>query len=264
MKIPQAWMARENAVLLVNAYLDGELDAAASLQVEQLIADDASLKAEHDRLLSLRLALATHRPDDRASEALRNRVAAIGEGPVAADLPTKARFNWRQMAASVAFAACLGSAATYLALTHDFTSADLTAIVAGHEHALLAPEPFEVASNDTHTVKPWFDAHVALSPQVFDLTEAGFPLIGGRLDEIDGKPMPVQVFRRRAHVISLMAIPAPGSNDTGAPATSNSRDGYLVLSWNGLDFKYSAVADLPVDELTTFVSAWRRQSRELP
>ena len=260
MKIPQAWMARENAVLLVNAYLDDELDAAASMQVEQMIAQDASLKTEHERLLSLRLTLAAHRRDDHASSALRNRVTAIGVLPEAAKPSGPRQFTLRQMAASIVIAVAIGSAATYVALTQGFTSAEVTALVTAHERALLAPEPFEVASSDTHTVKPWFDTHVALSPQVIDLTAEGFPLAGGRTDRIEGNLVPVQVFRRRAHVISLVAIPAPGSHDDASPATRDSRDGYILLTWNGRDFHYTAIADLSASELSRFVAEWRKQS----
>ena len=99
---------------------------------------------------------------------------------------------------------------------------------------------------------------------MIELTTAGFPLIGGRMDTIDGRPVPVQVFHRRAHVISLVAIPMPGSHDDGAAAVSASRDGYLVLGWKGQDFRYEAIADVSRAELTSFVSAWRSQSHALP
>lgn len=263
MKIPQAWMARENAQLLVNAYVDEELDAAASLQVEQMMASNPALKAEHERLLSLKLGLAAHRRDDRASAALRDRITAIGTAQTA-DLRPQRRFSFLQMAASVLVAVVLGSGGTYFILTHDFTSAEVRSLVSAHERALLAPEPFMVASSDTHTVKPWFDTHVALSPQVIDLATAGFPLAGGRIDDIEGKEVPVQVFHRRAHVISLVATPVPGSRDDAGMATRSSRDGYNVLGWAGRDFGYSAVADLSPDELASFVAAWRAAARNLP
>ena len=70
MNNPPSWAAREESLLLLNAYLDHELDAAAVLDVERRINADATLKAEYDRLLELRSALAFHLTKDRASDAL--------------------------------------------------------------------------------------------------------------------------------------------------------------------------------------------------
>jgi anti-sigma factor RsiW len=257
MKIPRAWMTRANATLLIGAYLDGELDAAASLQVEQMIAADPASAAECDRLAALRLALATHRPDPQVPDALLQTITAIGLSAPEPRLPR--RFTLTQMAASILLAMAVSASGTWAVLTHDFTSTEIAGVVMAHQAALLAPEPFQVASNDTHTVKPWFDVHVALSPQVSDLTAAGYPLTGGRIDRIDDRPVPVVVYKRRAHVISLVAEPAPGSHDDARAVTQDSRDGYLVLSWPGRDFTYRAVSDLAAPELRDFVALWRAQ-----
>ena len=259
MKIPRAWMTRDNAAMLIGAYLDGELDAAASLQVEQMIDSDPDLTAERDRMSALRRALAIQRADAPVPQALLDRISAIGVTDVPIAPPAPQRFSLAQMAASVLLAMALASTGTYLALTRAGTSAEFASLVTAHEAALLAPEPFAVASSDSHTVKPWFDSHLALSPQVTDLAASGFPLIGGRVDQIDGRGVPVLVYKRRAHVISLIAVPSPGSRDDLAPISEGSRDGYLVLSWRGRDFTYHAVSDLAVAELTDFVTLWRRQ-----
>src|ERR1700722_1261782 len=48
---------QDNAELQINAYFDGELDAASALVFERRLADDEFLKAEYVRLLSLRRAV---------------------------------------------------------------------------------------------------------------------------------------------------------------------------------------------------------------
>ena len=261
MNKPPSWTSREEALLLLNAYLDNELDAASVLEVERRIGSDATLKAEHDRLVELRAALASHLAKDRASDALRQRVAAIAalsrRSALIAYKPRLRSYDWRQLAAAAVVAACLAGGGTYVALQHDTGTNEIAAIVAGHQRALLAAAPFDVASSDRHTVKPWFDSKLALSPQIVDLSSAGFPLAGGRVEVIDGKAVPVLVYRRRAHVISLVAIPHPGSKDSRTPPTRTTRDGYSVLVWDGNDFKYSAVSDLAESELNEFVTRWR-------
>jgi len=262
MNNPPSWTAREESLLLLNAYIDNELDAASVLDVERRIDSDAALKAELSRLTELRTALSTHMRKERVSDALRRRIAAIAEAPntgvVSAPRARTARsFDWRQMAAAAAVAACLASAGTYIGLQWTASNGEIAEIVAGHQRALLANSPFDVASSDRHTVKPWFDGKLAVSPQVVDLADAGFPLIGGRVDVIGGHPVPTSVYKRREHVISLTAVPKPGSKDDGRPATHATRDGYALLEWPGRDFSYSAVSDVAPSELEEFAARWR-------
>ena len=262
MNNPPSWMAREESLLLLNAYIDNELDAASVLDVERRIDSDAALKAELSRLTELRTALSVHIEKERASDALRRRIAAIAEAPKTGVVPrprprTARSFDWRQMAAAAAVAACLASAGTYIGLQPTAPNGEIAEIVAGHQRALFATSPFDVASSDRHTVKPWFDSKLAVSPQVVDLADAGFPLVGGRVDVIDGHPVPTSVYKRREHMISLTAVPKPGSEDDGRPATHATRDGFSLLEWPGRDFRYSAVSDVAPSELEEFAARWR-------
>ena len=267
MSKPSTSTLRDDDLLLVNAYLDGELDAAAILDVERRLSDDARLKAEYDRLFALRAVLASELSKETASEMLRNRIAAIAAPPPAAQsaarvLDFRSRtFDWRQMAASILVAGVMASGATVLVLPPGQIDGDVGAIVVGHQRALLAATPVDVASSDRHTVKPWFDSKLALSPQVIDLAASGFPLAGGRVDVVAGKPVPTLVYRRREHLISLTAVPKWGGPDDGKPPSRHSRDGYTVLAWRGQDFAYSAVSDLAPMELEAFVSQWRAESK---
>jgi anti-sigma factor RsiW len=260
---PQSWTTREEALLLINAYLDGELDAAAAVEVERRMSADAALEAEYRRLLNLRATIASSIGKDQASGALRARIAAIA-GPDTVAVPSvearARRFDWRQMAAAALVAAFVGSGATYVTVRPQPVSGEVAAIVAGHQRALLAAAPVDVASSDRHTVKPWFDGKLALSPHVIDLAAQGFPLVGGRVEVFEGQALPVMVYRRRGHLLSVAARPEPGGKDDGAPARAATRDGYAVRVWRASDFVYYAVADLPADEFDGFVASWRKQA----
>ncbi|RUP08298.1 anti-sigma factor [Hyphomicrobium sp.] len=267
MNKPSAWSSREESLLLLNAYLDNELDAASVLEIERRLAADPALKLEHDRLVQLRGVFASQLKTQKASNDFRRRIEAMAEPkfpPVIRriSLPTRARgFAWREMAAAAALAAIIAAGGTYTFLRPNSQSNEIAAIVADHQRALLAATPFDVASSDRHTVKPWFDSKLALSPQVIDLSSAGFPLAGGRVEVIDGKPVPVLVYQRRAHIISVVAIPRAGQKDTTEPSLATTNDGYFVIQWRGRDFDYTVVSDLAENELDEFVNLWRHAAR---
>jgi anti-sigma factor RsiW len=261
-----SWSSREESSLLLNAYLDNELDAASVLDVERRLAADAALKVEHDRLRQLRNALASQLARERASDDLRRRIAEIAEPPPATAKPfrpsSKAVYGWPQMAAAAALAAVVAGAGTFAILRPNPVSNDIAAIVADHRRALLAAAPYDVASSDQHTVKPWFDGKLALSPQVLDLAASGFPLAGGRVEILNGKPVPVLVYKRRAHVISVVALPRGEEKAGSELAQPETRDGYSVMRWQSRDFDYFAVSDVAQSELSDFVVRWREAAAD--
>ncbi len=251
---------REDDLLLVNAYLDGELDAAAALAIEQRMADEPALKNECDRLLTLRRLFNEKLSKDTASEALRDRIVGLtGSGEKDGHLTIRRSTSWRQMAAAALVGACLASGTTFLITRFAAPNNTLTAIVAGHQRALLAATPFDVASSDRHTVKPWFDAKLAISPQIPDLAAAGFPLAGGRVDIVGAQAVPTLVYRHGPHLISLVAMPTSGSHDEDASPQRQTGNGYTVLTWRGQDFTYAAVSDVAEETLAEFVARWRAE-----
>ena len=126
-------------------------------------------------------------------------------------------------------------------------------VVASHVRALMAPQPADVASTDQHTVKPWFNGKVPEAPRVVDLASEGFPLIGGRIDVIGRTPVPTLVYRRRQHLISLLAI--PDGKDAGELRRAIA--GYNIVTWTENGVRYWAVSDVNADDLDAFAKAFR-------
>ena len=125
-----------------------------------------------------------------------------------------------------------------------------TQLIASHVRSLMADHLTDVASSDQHTVKPWLDTKLDFAPPVVDLSAEGFPLIGGRLDYLDNRPVAALVYGRRKHFINLFVWPA-ASNESKAPKTIT-REGYQLLHWADPDFNYWAVSDVNVNDLQTF------------
>jgi anti-sigma factor RsiW len=266
---PTSWSSREESLLLLNAYIDNELDAASALDVEHRLESDTALKAEYDRLRQLHIVLKSGAARPRASDDLRRRIAQIADVAGADVVPLrpspisfKYRGGWRQLAVAAALAAFVAGTGTYSILRQDPVSNDVAAIVADHRRALLAATPYDVASSDRHTVKPWFDSKLALSPQVVDLAASGFPLAGGRVEILNGKAVPVLVYQRHAHVISVVAVPSGRTSALNASSLVETRDGYSVIGWRGRDFDYFAVSDIAENELGEFVASWRNATAD--
>jgi anti-sigma factor RsiW len=245
----------DDPTLLIHAYVDGELDPANALEIERRLAADPALAAERDRVAALRAALHRHFPREAAPAGLRARVEAIGGLRKRAQQP-----SWMALAASVALAALVGSSATYVTLGPQQVASVGEAVVDGHIRAMMAPQPFDVASSDKHTVKPWFNGRIPEAPRVIDLAQDDFPLVGGRVDVVDRAPAATLVYRHRKHLISLTEVPARGRANA-APVRGGS-DGYNTVHWTEGGVAYWAVSDVAAGDLEDFVQKFRTAPAE--
>jgi anti-sigma factor RsiW len=239
-------MTPDDPFLLVHAYCDGELDLANALAFERRMADDPRLAAERDRIMALKGVLAKIRPAALPPPALRGRVErAVGLRRQVL------RPTWGALAASIALAVVVSSGATW-SLLGPTGGVVADEILNGHVRSLMAAQAYDVKSEDTHTVKPWFNSKTTLSPRAVDLAADGFPLEGGRVDVIARTPVPSLVYRYQKHLISVTQM-------QGAPALPRDRttDGYHVIGWTEGGVSYWVVSDLGLGELQQFVKLFR-------
>jgi anti-sigma factor RsiW len=116
----------------------------------------------------------------------------------------------------------------------------------------------DIPSSDQHTVKPWFNGKLDFSPPVEDLAKHGFPLVGGRLDYLNNRPVAALVYRRDKHLINLFIWPSSGTSDS--VVKSETRQGYRVFHWARSGMTYWAVSDLEQSQLQEFVKLLQNPS----
>ena len=138
----------------------------------------------------------------------------------------------------------------------DSTSAIETELVADHVRVLKVGSLVEIASSDRHTVKPWFQGRLDYAPPVLDLADSGFPLVGGRIEHVQGNAVATLVFKRNQHVINLFVWPA---NNERAVRRDTVR-GFNVVHWADSSMQYWLVSDVERIELERFAQAWREKS----
>ena len=254
--------------------LNGALDAMGSLAFERELRDDPAIAAEYRRLTKLRNAVRRHAAREAAPQALADRIAALTASAPAAPAPQAAtapatvvpfrRRAWldsRALAMAASFAVLGFAVGAGLTSLRTSTGSDDVArnLVSDFARAAIAGQPFDVASSDRHTVKPWLADRTTVSASIVDLAPR-FPLVGGRVAVIDRIPTPTLVYRHNEHLVAVteLALSAKGARGTGAIETI---DGYHVARWSDPNLAYVAVSDMDEKALGEFVEAFRRAQK---
>ncbi len=238
---------------LLDAYMDGELSIERSLELERHLKECPSCQAE----LASRRALGTglrekldyHRAPLSLHRALRNELGHADAASVAVASAVRPMPAWMRMAASLILVAGLSSALTYYGTS---TSGDVIPdeVFASHVRGVQSENRLvDVVSSDRHTVKPWLDAKLDFAAPVKDLARDGFPLVGGRVDYIDGHTVAALIYQSRKHIITLFVWPS------GRPAraiATSMRRGDNIVQWSDGTMTYWAISDVAAPELVEF------------
>lgn len=250
---------------MIGAYIDGELTGPDRQAVAGHLQSCAACAALAQDLVRIgrQVAAAGREPAPKAL-ALRVRAALAEEAASQQELqgndpaehvlqlPRRRHGAWGtsmvRQAAAIATACVVSSALTWGALTWTGSGTSLERdIVSAHVRSLLQESPIQIASSDSHSVKPWFNGRIDFAPDVKDLTSEGFPLLGGRLDYIDERRVGAIVYRRRLHTVNVFMWPAASAEPK--PPRMETAKGYNILRWSRGGVIYWAISDLNAGEL---------------
>jgi anti-sigma factor RsiW len=244
----------QTAQELINGYVDGELDLARSLEVEQHMEECQVCASAYRNQTALRSAFKNSALYYSAPEKLEKRIRSSLRREAKSEVG-RPLFGWRWLPVGVALAFVLLMAFVIWRAVPGLRPSgdDLLAqeIVSNHVRSLqLESHRADVISSDQHTVKPWFDGKLDFAPPVKDFSSQGFPLIGGRLEYLNNRAVAALVYQRQKHYINLFIWPAEQSNATGEVAAK--RQGYNLLHWTNSGMNYWAISDLNGVELHEF------------
>ena len=234
---------------LVQAYLDHELDVARSVEIEAHLAECRVCAAELAAGRRVREALAEglYRP---APDALAAKIRARARRASSARA-------WRLPSLAVSLAAAALAAWIVIPSIAGRSVGPMDDLVAAHVRSLMVDHLTDVASTDRHTVKPWFEGKLDFSPMVVDLADHGFPLVGGRLEYVDGRAVAALVYGRQRHFVNLFVFPQAGAD---AAPRSVSRRGFHIVEWRRAGMSYAAVSDLNAADLADFAELFRQRA----
>jgi anti-sigma factor RsiW len=232
---------------LLHACADGELDLVNTLEVERHLQNCAACAAENKSLQALRAVLQKNDLAYRAPAALRKKILRTVHAAGDEIRPRENNLQW--LWKFLAVGATAVAALALLLRPPGISERDqfLDEAVASHVRSLMVEHLTDVASSDQHTVKPWFDGKLDFAPDVKDFAAQNFPLLGGRLDYLNGRAVAALVYRHNKHLINVFVWPT--QNADGAKAKTHNRRGYFVIERDVNGLRYCLVSDLNEREL---------------
>lgn len=242
-------MGCDYARTALHGYLDGELDATRSAEFERHLENCRECANTLAGGESLRSSLQRSSLYEQAPVALRKKIHADLHAATSPASATRIpAWRWLAVAASILVVAAISWYAWPRAQTNvasaPFTAAEL---IDAHVRSLQPGHLTDVASTDQHTVKPWFAGKIDFAPPVKDFADEGFPLIGGRLDVLNGRNVAAIVYARRKHIINVFVLPTREPDTPIHPP--GLRQGYQWLHWRHQGMEYCAVSDVSLSEL---------------
>ncbi len=244
-------MSCQTTQKLLDGYLDGELDLVRNVEMEEHLRECPACGRAYEDRQALRAAVRTGATYFKTPAELEERIrSAVRKAAKAEPAPRATSWGWLSVAAAAAAVVLLAWTVVLLLRGPSDEKLLAQAVVSSHVRSLMAAHLTDVQSSDQHTVKPWFTGKLDFSPAVKDLANKGFPLVGGRLDYLDNRPVAALVYQRREHFINLFIWPATRSADVAEK--TQARQGYNLLYWTRAGMAYWVVSDLNQSELREF------------
>jgi anti-sigma factor RsiW len=246
----------------LGAHVDGELLPEESESIRGHLASCDQCASEHEALMTLSRRLREGLERSPAPDVLEARIrSALARPDGFEPLVRPGRLPWTGLISAGLLVAALSSGASFAVARRGASAPSIgDQVLSSHIRSLMPGHLTDVASSDQHNVKPWFNGRVDMSPAVPRLDSAGFPLVGGRLDYVGGRPVAAVVYMRRQHVVNLFSWPVEDRAAQGA--TLSTEKGYHLLHWRSDGSEFWAASDVGRRDLEQFVALFARAASD--
>jgi anti-sigma factor RsiW len=243
---------------MLEAYLNGEVDVTRQLNVEGHLAGCPSCRDLAEDITSFCSLVDMNTAVYKAPPELRAKIrATLGK-------ESKSRVWWlSQFSLPLAYSATVlvlsfGLTWTWRTFSRDNDQELIAQAIGNHARSLIAVHLLDVTSSDQKAVKPWFIGKLDYSPPVVDLAQAGYPLIGGRIDMLDRRPVAAIVYQHGNYFINLFVWPVFRRK---IDLNVRSDRGYQFCGWNKAGLNYLCISEVSSIALEAFEDEVREHTK---
>ena len=234
----------------IDTYLDGELDFARRVVLEQHLAHCASYRSLLEERQAFRAFFVAALRVYKAPPQLEAKVLAAMRR-----VPTKEKFSlWRQ---PWIYATAVVVMSVFLALKILFPDAEkefASQAVWRHSRSISTSHLVDVASPNPVVVKPWLTARLDFDPPLVGSPASGYSLVGGRVDVIENRSVATLVYKHDKDVVTLFCWPPDKEH---LSTSERSIEGYRVSTWSNAQCNYVLVSKLSDQAMHDFVDSFR-------
>ena len=234
---------------LLDAYVDGELELTRQLDMGAHLAACSTCKKAAEAAINFRFSVRVNMPVYKAPPELKRKIRVALRKESGSWLERVFQ-SWRPLAGSAGILVLGFSFAwAWIVDSHDKDRELIAEAISDHSLSLLADHLLDVTSSDQHTVKPWVTGKLDYSPPIANLSEAGYELVGGRIDLLENRPVAAIVYQYQGHFINVFVWPAANH---AINFDVQSHQGYSLCGWNKAGLNYLIISELNPADMEKF------------
>jgi anti-sigma factor RsiW len=244
-------MTHEEALALLEAYVDDQLTVSDVLRVEVHVAE-----CERCRIwLQDRRALIARIRSTPLRYSLPPEVERAIRRPLTPERLGTTRPWWTQALAAGVVTGLLG-----LWVGHSLPQRPDQGDewVSAHVRSTLSAHSVDVLSSSHHTVKPWLSSKLPFSPPVPELDGQGDLLLGARTDYINRMAVAALRYQHGNHQIDVFVWPS--SQGPAPRASVTPIEGFRLATAQVPGFNAVVVSDMSASELDAFRDRWKERA----
>jgi anti-sigma factor RsiW len=234
---------------LLDAYVDGELERTRQHDVETHLAGCSTCTKAVEATINFRHSVRMNMPVYKAPPELKATIRAALRKVSESEPEWISELRRPLLYAAAVLVVCLFCVWAWMASSHGKDRELVAQAISNHTHSLLADHLLDVTASDQHIVKSWFTGKLDFSPPVADLAEAGYTLVGGRLDILENRRVVAIVYRHQDHFINVFVWPAASR---AIDFDVQSHQGYSMCAWNKSGLNYLIVSGLRQADMEKF------------